>query len=163
MNNARREYRRQHETEVRKRAEKLFLRYKNNPLFTAGIMLYWAEGMTSKAARGSLYTLALSNSKYKLLKVFCEFMRHFLNVPEEKIRARLFLYPDLDKNKVKRFWSQNLDIPISQFHKTMILNSRARITKNKLLHGTCGVLVNSKDVRTTVETWIDCFVKNLKF
>lgn len=159
MNKARKKYCQQREVMIQEAAKKLFQRYKGKPLFIAGIMLYWAEGMMSKLARGSRYTLALNNSNYKLLKIYCNFLRYFLNIPEEKLKAHLFLYPDLKENKIKKFWSKNLNIPTSQFNKSIVLNSRANITKNKLLYGTCGVLVNSKVARIIVETWIDCFCK----
>lgn len=160
MNKARKEYSQQHEVKVKEEARRTFNQYRNNSLFIAGIMLYWAEGMMSNAARGSRYTLALSNSKYELLKIYCSFIRRFLNLPDKKLRARLFLYPDLKENKLKRFWSKNLNIPIFQFNKSIVLNSRTHLTKNRLRHGTCGVLANSRDARITIETWIDCFYKH---
>ncbi|MDP3732312.1 MAG: hypothetical protein Q8R31_04720 [Candidatus Omnitrophota bacterium] len=159
MNKARKEYSQQHEITVREEAKRTFNQYKDTPLFVAGIMLYWAEGMMSNAARGSRYTLALSNSKYELLKIYCSFIRRFLNLPDKKLRACLFLYPDLKESRIKRFWSKKLCVPISQFNKSIILNSRARITKNRLLYGTCKILANSRDARIIMETWIGCFYK----
>lgn len=159
MNKARKRYCQQREVLIRKKAEKSFERHKDNPLFVAGVMLYWAEGMLSNLARGSRYTLALSNSKYELLKIYCNFVRCFLNVPNNKLRVCLFLYPDLEENRIKRFWSEGLNIPLPQFNKSIILNNRAHITKNRLRYGTCRVLVNSREARVIMEAWIDCFCK----
>jgi hypothetical protein len=91
MNKARKQYCQQHEITIQKEARKSFLRYKNNTLFIAGIMLYWAEGMMSNAARGSRYSLTLTNSKYELLKVYCNFIRRFLKLSNQRLHASLFL------------------------------------------------------------------------
>lgn len=159
MNKARKKYCQQREAMIREKAKKSFQRYKNNPLFIAGIMLYWAEGMMSNAARGSRYGLILSNSKHELLKVYCNFIRRFLDLPNERLRASLFLYPDLNENKIKEFWSRKLSIPFSQFNKTIILDNHAHLTKNKLSYGTCRVSASSREARITIEAWVDYFCR----
>ena len=157
MNEARKKYRLEHEAKVKEQARISFEQYKNNPLFIAGIMLYWAEGMRSEV-RGSRYQLALSNCDYKLLKIYCDFIRNFFKDASEKMGARLFLDSDLDEEKANEFWAKKLEIPLQRFGKSTFLKSRTRITKNRLPYGTCSVFLNSRKMRIIMEAWIDCFV-----
>ena len=154
MNEAREEKRLQRDAEVKRKAEICFAHYKKEPLFTAGIMLYWAEGKTTQRAA---CTLELNNSDPKLLKLYCSFIRRYLDVDDAQLRGRLFLYPDLDERKTKLFWSDLLNIPLNQFIKSYISNSRSSVTKNKLRYGTCSVYINNKHLRIAMATWIEQF------
>ena len=118
-------------------------------------MLYWAEG---KTAHSDIYNLELNNSDPELLKMYRRFINKYLNIENNRLRARLFLYPDLDENRIKLYWSKLLAIPINQFIKSYIGNSRSYVTINKLPYGTCSLYITSKDLRLTVETWIKKFI-----
>ena len=154
MNEARRKHRLEHEVIVHKRALETFDLYKNDPLFIAGIMLYWAEGRNNPTRK---WLLELTNSNPKLLKVYCNFLQKYFNPDRKDVKARLFLYPDLNEVKTKAFWSKTLGISQSQFIKSQFLKSRSRLAKNKLAHGICCVYIHSKDKRITMDTWIESF------
>jgi len=155
MNKARERYRLEHEAEVKEEARVLFKQYKKEPLFIAGIALYWAEGKTTPR---EIYNLELNNSDPNLLRIYCSFLRKYLNINKQLFRARLFLYPDLDELKTKTFWSKLLCIPTSQFIKSYISESRSSVTKNKLVYGTCSVFIANKDLRMIMATWIKEFL-----
>ena len=155
MNKARENYRLEYEIQLKRQAALSFEQYKNDLLFVAGIMLYWAEGKTTK---NEVYNLELNNSNPNLLKLYCNFLRKYLNIKDSLFRVRLFLYPDLDERKVKLFWSKLLNFPLSQFIKSYICKIRSTITKNKLQYGTCSVYIGSRVLRLTMEVWIQKFV-----
>jgi hypothetical protein len=155
MNKARLKYRAEHEVEVKEQAKEFFEKYKNDSLFTAGIMLYWAEG---KKSQKDTCTLELNNSDPALLKLYYQFLCKYLKVKTEMIRIRLFLYPDIDENKVKLFWSELLNIPLNQFIKSYVSVSRSFVTRNKLKYGTCSLYVPSKDLRLIMAVWIGQFI-----
>ncbi len=155
MNKARAKYRLEHEEEIKRQAMSLFEQYKNDPLFIAGIMLYWAEG---KATQRDPWSLELSNANPELLKLYRRFLTQYLKVDNAKLRARLFLYPDLDESDNKVFWSNLLDVPLAQFNKSYIGNSRSSVTKHKLAHGdVCSLYIARKDLRMIISIWIDQF------
>src|ERR1039457_4206663 len=52
-------------------------------LYTAGCMLYWAEGSKGKN------TLSFCNSDVDMMKLFMRFLREFFEVPNERILFRL--------------------------------------------------------------------------
>ena len=154
MNKAREQYRLEHEAEVEKQAKVSFEQYKNDPLFVAGVMLYWAEG-TRLPTGYKKYQLAFTNSEPNILEVYCNFLRRYFSNIELVLRVALFIYEDIDESDAKSFWSKRLKIPLGQFIKTQVLPSRSMLTKTKLRYGTCCVYINSKDYCCTMEMWID--------
>ncbi|UCD54828.1 MAG: hypothetical protein JSV93_04725 [Candidatus Omnitrophota bacterium] len=160
MNEAREKHRLEHEAIVRKQAKTSFEQYKNDPLFVAGIMLYWAEGTYPIKYRK--YQLALTNSDPKLLEVYCNFLRKYFNNIELDLRIALYTYQDINESGAKLFWSNQLKIPLTQFIKTQVLPSRSVLTKTKLPYGTCCVYLNSKDYCNTMQIWIDCMSNTMR-
>ena len=112
MNEARERYRLTHENEVKEKAELSFKQYKNEVLFVAGIMLYWAEG--TRPAKYRKHQLALTNSDPELLEVYCSFLRGYLGNIDSSMRIALYIYQDIDEYKSKLFWSNRLKIPLNQ-------------------------------------------------
>jgi hypothetical protein len=153
MNEARKRYRFEHEEEVKEQAIASFENYRNEPLFIAGVMLYWAEG--TRIANYRKYQLALTNSEPKLLQVYSNFLRTYFKDIESDLRVGLYIYEDIDESAAKAFWSTQLKIPLNQFIKTQVLPSRSVLTKTKLPYGTCNLYVNSKDYLKTMQIWID--------
>ena len=153
MNCARLQKRRDRDVLVRREAIESFQRYKDDPLFLSGVMLYWAEG-TRLSKNYRKYQLAFTNSDSNLVSFYCKFLqKYFKNIDNKAWRAGLFLYPDIKPQQAVSFWSRILDISHSQFIKHQILCSN--IKKNKLEFGTCCIYVNSKDACITMQTWIE--------
>jgi hypothetical protein len=157
MNEARAQYRVERYKKIRQQAEEFFEEHKNEPLFISGVMLYWAEGKTTEK---STCNLELNNSDPSLLKLYCKFLKKYLCHDIKRWRARLFLYPDINENKIRKFWSSLLRIPEKQFIKSYISQSRSNITKNKLVYGTCSVYIPSKELRIIISVWTDLFIKS---
>lgn len=134
------------------RAEFKYLRY--NPLFIAGIMLYWGEGdrLTNGQTR-------LSNADPELIKLYIEFLRKACRVPEEKIKASLLIYPDIDEESNRRFWSFATGIPFSRFSKSVRIEGKHK-TK-RLSYGVCSVLVLSTYFKVKVLEWMKLLPKAL--
>ncbi|MEW6008681.1 MAG: hypothetical protein AB1629_03515 [Candidatus Omnitrophota bacterium] len=153
MNEARANYRFEREAKNTEEAKLSFEKYKNDPLFVAGVMLYWAEG--TRLAKYRKYQLTITNSDPELLEIYCNFVRRYFTDVDSVFRAALYIYKDIDESKAKFFWSSRLKIPLNQFIKTQILPSRSLLTKTKLTYGTCCVYINSKDYLFTMQVWIE--------
>ena len=95
-------WRHKHE-EYRNAAIKEFQKYKNSPLFLAGIILYWGEG--EKQTKSSV--VRLSNSEPKMIKIFNLFLTKVLELSSDKIFAWLLLYPDLVDSVQKNIWGKS--------------------------------------------------------
>lgn len=120
---------------------------KYNPLFIAGIMLYWGEG--TKAARNQV---RLANSDPEMIKLFIAFLRDVCRFPSEKIKIALLSYPDIDDASVRRFWSFATGIPVSQFHKTVKINGRHKT--RRLAYGVCTVVITSAYLKEKMTEWL---------
>jgi len=96
----RKEKREQWERDIRKEATKVFPNLLKNPLFVAGINIYWGEG-DSKLKNCSL---RISNTDPKMINIFISFLKKILKVPQKDIRVGIILYPDLSEKKCKLFW-----------------------------------------------------------
>lgn len=121
---------------------------KYNPLFIAGIMLYWGEG--DKRNKNNVKFI---NTNPEMIVLYCEFLRIICNVPETKIKAGLFIYEDIDEKQTILFWSQKLQINISNFHKTITLVSRS--SKRRTPTGICLITVSSSFLKKKIITWME--------
>ncbi len=123
-----------------------------DPLFSAGIALYWGEG-----DRGPCNPLRLSNTDGRMIGTYSLFLRTFMQVPMEKIRIGLVLYPDLSDSQCRAFWASVAGVPTGNFMKTQYIDGK-HPTK-RLPYGICMVVVNSRAAKLKMLTWIDIFAK----
>jgi len=111
-------------------------------LFLAGLFLYWGEGTK---AQNSL--VALTNTNPAMLKFFIKWLKLF-GVESKDLKVKLHLYSDMNIKKSLNFWSQELKVPLSQFHKSYIKKTDLKsITyKNGFGKGTCSVILGNRDL-----------------
>ena len=126
-----------------------FPKLKNNPLFIAGLMLYWGEG-DKKLENGQV---AVSNSDPHLIRLFYLFLTKVTGTPLEKISLRLLLYPDLIDNVQKNLWSKATKIHLDQFKKSTTLQGRHPTKRNS--YGVCIIKVNSRQLKEKIIKWLD--------
>lgn len=137
---------------IEEEAEKEFEIYKNDPLFMAGLMLYAGEG--DKLTKG---VIRLANTDFFIHKVFLNFTEKFIKIKRENIKISILLYPDLNIEKCKIKWSEELNVPINNFHKPQIIQGRS---KTKRLHfGVGSIIISNSFLKRKLLRWID-FSKN---
>jgi len=85
-----------------------------------GAALYWAEGSVSN--RNSL---RFGNSNPLMIKTIMKFFRETCNIQDEKIRARIHLYPRINKKNATNFWMKITNLPRANFHPPQIQVSKA--------------------------------------
>lgn len=125
-----------------------------NPLFVAGVSLYWAEG-DSKIGN----PFRLSNTDPKMISLYVNFLIRVLNIPKENLRAALILYPDLFEEKCIKFWAKIIGIPKSQFYKTQFIKG-SHPTK-RLSNGICMIICGNRQSKEKIMVWIDLLSKTL--
>ena len=104
-------------------------------LFTAGVMLYWAEGAKTTER------LKFTNSDPVMISMMMLWFRTFCLVPENKFRISLHVHSLLSRPDIESYWSRITNLPINQFHKTQIKKSSLGYRKNPLYNGTCTICV----------------------
>lgn len=140
--------------EVEQNAREEFELYKQNTLFMAGLMLYAGEG--DKATKG---LIRLANIEFDLHKIFINFMITFLKIDLKYLRFSILLYPDLDIRKCKAKWSQELNIPLIQFHKPQVIKGKH---KTKRLHfGVGSTIFSSSFLKRKLLLWVELAKKDL--
>lgn len=143
-------WRNKHE-EYRLSAVNEFKKHKDNPLFLAGMMLYWGEG--EKQSKSS--QVRLTNSEPEMLRTFYLFLTRVLSISPDKISACLLLYPDLIDSVQKNFWSKTTGIPSERFGRSTYIKSRH--SAKRLSYGVCTVRVNSRALKERMLKWLELY------
>lgn len=141
--------------EIERQADIEFERFIVEPLFSAGITMYWGEG-DSKPKN----PLRLSNTDPRMIRLYVIFLKSFLKVPVAKIKIGLILYPDLKEKPCIDFWSNTAGLPCENFLKTQYI--KGRHPTSRLEHGICMVIVSGNFHKIKVLRWIEIFSKRFK-
>lgn len=122
-----------------KQQRKTILPLGKRDLFLAGLFLYWGEG-----GKSTMNSLILANTDPAMIKLYVRWLTKSLKVPKERIKVRLQLYKDMNKEKEIEYWSQITDIPQIQFRNPQIKEAHTkRINHKGFGHGTCDIEINN--------------------
>ena len=107
--------------------------------FTAGLMLYAAEGDKKQTGR-----IALANTDPQIIKFFIEWLDTFLDIPKSRIKAQLHLYENMDIDKEREFWKNELALEDNHLYKVQIrkLKSGSFTYEGSNRHGTCSIFIS---------------------
>lgn len=133
--------------EGRKEARTAFEDLKYNPLFIAGLMLYWGEG-----DRATKHLVRLTNTEPEIIKLFRLFLTHICRIPESKIRTVLLIYPDLNEEVCREYWSRTCGLPLESFKKSIVIRGREK--KSRLSYGTCALVISSTYFKVKMLEWL---------
>lgn len=120
-------------------------------------MLYWAEG---SKRYDSIITFA--NTDPQLCHLFIELLRECYTIEENKFRLLLHLQSHHKELEQKRFWSELLNIPLTQFTKTnwkKTPNSGKRYRQN--YHGICFVRYNNVSLQRSITAYAHAIADKL--
>lgn len=135
-----------------------FNKLKNNKLFLTGLAIYWGEGEKTNNGRVSVV-----NSDNKMLEVIISFYRNVLKIPEEKLRAAMFIYKDINEERALNYWSKVLQINKKSFIKTQILPSKSKLTKTRVINGMCCVYFSNKEKSIKIREWIKLLAEEMRW
>ena len=126
-------------------------------LMMLGLGVYLGEG--SKTDRGKI---ALSNTDPRIIQIFVKFLTDICGYPAHRIHAHVGIHSHLSIKKAEIYWSAISDIPLNQFTKTSIQQSRAgKGERDRLPYGTFEVSVYDTPGRIRLEGWIQGVYKRL--
>jgi hypothetical protein len=135
--------------EIRAKAHRQVPNLITDSYWTAGLVLYWAEG-TKGANR-----LSMANTDPRALRLFIDWTRRFLT-PEAEFTLALHLHEGNDEQAARRYWQGECGLADVRFIKTFIKPRGTGHRKNHLPHGVCTVrLRRASDHWNTVMAWID--------
>jgi hypothetical protein len=128
-------------------------------LLLIGTALYWAEGNIKHKNR-----FQFGNSDPSIIKLMVKFLREVCNIPMERIKARVHIYPEMNYSKIINFWSRITKLPKKNFYSPQIQVSKAskgKRAKNTLPYGTLHLTVNNTELACKVKGWIQGICENI--
>ena len=126
-----------------------FEKWKNDPLFVAGLMLYAGEGDNKTRCH-----IRISNTDWKLHTIFIAFTEKYLLFAKDKLHCQLVVYPDNSIEEMEEFWSRKLGISRENFYKTQVIQGKS---KRRLQFGVCMTIINNTRVKYKLLEWISLF------
>ncbi len=143
-----------------KEQKKLIFPLSKREDFLAGLFLYWGEGSKNSPAY-----LAISNTDPSVIRFFIFWLHKCFGCPINKIKIQLQLYKNMEVENEIQFWSQSLNLPLTQFTNPYIKKSSSNRINHKggFGHGTCQAGIGnarlSEKVRMAIKGIADKYYK----
>ncbi len=128
--------------------------HRKNPLFIAGIMIYWGEG-----DKRSKSHFSIANTEAPLIRVFLHFLTDICKVDKSKIKAWILLYPELEDKICKKYWMQSCNLTESSFRKSVTIQGKSTI--HRLSYGVCSVGFHNRYFKEKMLTWLQLAAEDL--
>lgn len=123
-------------------------------LKNTALILYWCEGTNKRSGDKIPTTLAFTNTDIGMLRIWLKFLSVVCKLRSDKIKVRLYLHKNQNGEKIKKYWSDVLNIPKSQFENTSY-------TKKNSTHegyrGTVKIKVHNVKLYQLIRDWIEEF------
>ena len=117
--------------------------------WTAGVVMYWAEGTKARPR------LELTNSDARALQLFIGWTRRYHRLDAEFVLG-LHLHEGNDDTLARSHWASTLELIDPRFYPTFIKPAGTGHRKNHLKHGVCRVsMTKSTDAFHRTMAWID--------
>jgi hypothetical protein len=126
-----------------------------NPLFIAGICLYWGEG--DKISKNGF---RVSNSDPKLIRLFIAFLIKFCDAEKPRIRATITMYPHMDEETATKYWRNNIFLGKEHFTQAIRIERR-NINAPRISNGVCTINYSSTYLKRKMLCWIDLTARGL--
>lgn len=141
--------------EIYNKYQKRFSKLSKNTFFIAGLMLYLAEGGKSNYTQ-----ISLANTDSRIIKFFIKWMVDFFNIKKDEMRVQLHLYENMDIEKEKEFWQNELGFKENQFYKPEIrkLKKASFSYRESYRHGTCSIYVSGVERKRKLMMAIQAFI-----
>ncbi len=129
-------------------AENQFKKFVKDKLFIAGLMIYWGEG-DSKLENGMI---RVANTDPLMIKLFYKFLQKYLPKISHKAKIYLILYPDLDDNKCKNYWSKEVGLSLNKFMGSSYIQGKC--PTKRLSYGVGNITISSRLYKEQIIAWI---------
>lgn len=141
------------DAEIEEVVAELYAASRGEPLFHAGLALYWANGTKT----GSSFQIASSDPR--LLNLMLDWAARYLSVPRESIRLRLYAHTD----GFREVWSRELGVSPSSFQKTVLKTAGKRLSADPGYKGSVRIEISSgmpaQKMRVLINLFLDDYQK----
>lgn len=149
--------------EVKKAARIEAFHNKNNPLWLAGTILYWAEGSKNKPWRKA-EKVVFTNMDPSAITLFCKWILAYGNVSSNELVYEIYIHPTSNLDQARKYWSGILNVSPSLFRIYFKKENTSPRRKN-IGNGYFGVMrvviKSSTNLLRRIEEWIKSVVEYL--
>jgi hypothetical protein len=97
-----------------------------------------------------------------MIQVFLRFLREIWNIKEEKIRAGIHIYPNINPQEAREYWGNITNLPVNRFY---IVTQVSRASQNKrpynsLPYGTLAIKVSGRNLFFKMKGLIQGIIDN---
>jgi len=159
--NTMREKRREKDAIEYKKYLKKFGKVSKKIFFISGLILYLAEG-----SKTNYYAISLANTDPRIIKFFVRWLCYFFKIPKSKLKVQLHLYENMDIEKEKEFWKNELGFNDPQFYKSYITKNKKSsfLYKESFRHGTCSLTFSNtlikREIMMAIRAYMDTVLSN---
>jgi hypothetical protein len=147
--------RREEVMRIREHARQEIDRLISDPLWIAGVVLYWGEGGKTRN------DLKMANADPRALRLFASWVRVYL-IPNARFSLQLHLHEGNDEHAATTYWREATGLPDANFYKSFIKPKGTGHRKNHLKHGVCTVKVRRcADAWQTAMAWVEAVADRL--
>lgn len=100
-------------------------------LLIIGTALYWAEGTKERGPRTGI-PIQFNNSDWKMIKLFCNFLRIVQGVGSDEITYELYLHKTRanDIEKIRNFWCNRLNISSNDLKRVYFKDGKIKTVRH---------------------------------
>lgn len=128
--------------------KKIYRTHAADVRFSAGVTMFWMGG-----SQTLVHQVKLSSTDPFKIRAFVEFLERYCNVHRGEMKISLLLYPDLDPDSARRFWSFSSGISPSGFYKIGKLPPRKKVRTTS--QGLCTLIVHNARLKHTLSVWVE--------
>lgn len=92
------------ERRIAKEGEQMFKKWKNNPAFLMGVMLFWTQGAQASP------DFNFMSKDTDMIFIMNAWIQNYLDVGKEHVKVRIFLPEGPQTHGITGFWAKNLGI-----------------------------------------------------
>lgn len=124
---------------AREEASKDIKTLSHRDLFMIGLGLYIGEGTKTNN------TVRIINADPRVVRIALKWFREVIGLNTENFAVRIHIYPDNNKEECLAYWSQETQLPLSQFQKTQVDKrvDKKMGKRSKLPYGTAHITIRS--------------------
>jgi len=133
--------------ETKIEAPKEYKKFAKNPLFFAGLILYWVAG-----DQASKYYLRLKSADPQKIILFKKFLTEVLDLPNDSVSYHLTLSSGLKSPEIEQKWSEIAKIPLRSFTKSSFHRKPRGKTPNP--SSVCTITYSSRILKEKMLVWL---------
>jgi transcriptional regulator with XRE-family HTH domain len=152
LNKARQREREKRYKDIERSALVEYRHYKQDPLFTAGLMAYVAAGDVRSDAR-----VRVTSSHSTVHKVFLAFLRKYTDVPKSDVKFWLLRYSSMSERQCVDYWSKQLKLKAENYYKHQVVPGKSQF--DTLQYGVGNTIIGSIALKKKLLCWIDLLAK----